>query len=156
MKKSFGHYLGFSLILTTVILSGCAQVKKTFGLERQAPNEFQVMKNPPLTLPPEFHLRPPQPGKKVAPHNATTSSADLLNRSQQASIENSTPLSAGEKALLARSGTSDPAIRQKLAERTAQQEPADEYLFPSLVDSETTGDALDPVSESNRLKLAEK
>lgn len=154
MKKSFGQYFGFSLVISVVGLSGCAQVKKTFGLERQAPNEFQVMKNPPLTLPPEFHLSPPQPGQVTALHNATTSSADLLNR--QAVSENTAPLSAGEKALLSRSGSSDPAIRQKLAEQAAQNKPTEEYLFPSLVDSEHAGEALDPVSESNRFKLASK
>ncbi|KJS38300.1 MAG: hypothetical protein VR70_10355, partial [Rhodospirillaceae bacterium BRH_c57] len=44
-------------------LSGCGGgVKETLGLNRQAPDEFQVVSRPPLAIPPEFKLRPPEPG----------------------------------------------------------------------------------------------
>ena len=155
MKKSLNQYLGYSLIIATLGLSGCAQVKKTFGLERTPPNEFQVTKNPPLTLPPEFHLRPPQLGQETMPHNATTSSADLLQRSD-AYVESTAHLSAGEKALLARSGSADPSIRQDLAQRAAENKPSSDYLFPSLVTTKQKGEVLDPVTESKRLQTEEK
>ncbi|WP_439815852.1 DUF3035 domain-containing protein [Zavarzinia sp. CC-PAN008] len=43
-------------------LSGCNTVKEQFGFGKQAPDEFAVVANQPLTIPPDFTLRPPEPG----------------------------------------------------------------------------------------------
>ncbi|MGI9439577.1 MAG: DUF3035 domain-containing protein [Parvibaculales bacterium] len=40
-------------------LAGCAE---TFGYGKNAPDEFNVVKKPPLILPPDYRLRPPQAG----------------------------------------------------------------------------------------------
>lgn len=42
-------------------LSACtsSSVKDTLGLNRQAPDEFRVVARPPLSVPPQFSLRPP-------------------------------------------------------------------------------------------------
>lgn len=45
------------------------QISETLGMNREAPDEFTVVSRPPLSLPPEFTLRPPQPG--AAPLGAT-------------------------------------------------------------------------------------
>lgn len=55
------------LAVTTVLLlslgvAGCSGVRKQLGLNRSAPDEFRVVSRAPLTVPPEFSLRPPQPG----------------------------------------------------------------------------------------------
>ena len=44
------------------LLGGCAGFKQVVGLEAQAPDEFAVESRAPLTIPPEFDLRPPAPG----------------------------------------------------------------------------------------------
>jgi hypothetical protein len=46
----------------TLALSGCTDFKQAIGLEPTMPNEFAVESNPPLTIPPDFNLRPPEPG----------------------------------------------------------------------------------------------
>lgn len=43
-------------------LGACEGVKEQFGLTKQSPDEFRVVSNAPLTLPPDFSLRPPAPG----------------------------------------------------------------------------------------------
>ena len=46
-------------------LGACGQldgIKKQFGLTKQSPDEFRVVSRAPLTLPPDFTLRPPEPG----------------------------------------------------------------------------------------------
>jgi hypothetical protein len=56
-----------------VLLAGCStSVKQAIGLEAQAPDEFAVESRAPLTVPPEFDLRPPAPG---APRPQDTSPA---------------------------------------------------------------------------------
>src|SRR6266481_3648428 len=43
-------------------LSGCDSFSDALGLNRSAPDEFAVVIEPPLTVPPDFQLRPPTPG----------------------------------------------------------------------------------------------
>ncbi len=46
-------------LLVCVVLSGCKSTSKAdLGLANQAPDEFMVMPRKPLSLPPEFDLRP--------------------------------------------------------------------------------------------------
>ena len=54
----------FSLF-TLVMLSACSgDVKGELGLRRQGPDEFAVEKRPKLEVPPQFKLRPPNPGEQ--------------------------------------------------------------------------------------------
>jgi Protein of unknown function (DUF3035) len=46
----------------TLPIAGCTDFKKTMGLEPTLPDEFAVESRAPLTLPPDFELRPPAPG----------------------------------------------------------------------------------------------
>lgn len=54
-----------SLLFCGALLTACtgSQVRNTFGLNRSAPDEFKVVSRPPLSVPPEFTLRPPNPGE---------------------------------------------------------------------------------------------
>jgi len=57
---------GFSLLAVIacagVVLAGCSEVKRAIGIDRAPPDEFAVESRAPLTIPPDFALRPPQPG----------------------------------------------------------------------------------------------
>jgi hypothetical protein len=54
--------LGVSCVVAGFLLAGCDNFKQTIGLEPTAPDEFAVESRAPLTVPPEFDLRPPAPG----------------------------------------------------------------------------------------------
>ena len=54
-------------------LGGCSSLRSTFGVERGGPDEFTVVRHAPLTLPPDYNLRPPQPGVP-RPQEGTTQS----------------------------------------------------------------------------------
>jgi DUF3035 family protein len=45
-----------------LLIAGCTDFKKAIGLEPTLPDEFAVESRAPLTIPPDFELRPPQPG----------------------------------------------------------------------------------------------
>jgi len=48
------------LALACLLLASCnGDVKETLGLNHKGPDEYEVMARPPLTVPPEFTLRPP-------------------------------------------------------------------------------------------------
>ncbi|PIR39048.1 MAG: hypothetical protein COV35_05055 [Alphaproteobacteria bacterium CG11_big_fil_rev_8_21_14_0_20_39_49] len=53
---------GFILITSLSFITSCSgSVRDTLGMRRAAPNEFRVVSNPPLSVPPEFSIRPPVP-----------------------------------------------------------------------------------------------
>ena len=57
-----------TLILTAAIAlfgaSACSSgVRQALGAEKTTPDEFRVVTIAPLTVPPEYNLRPPQPGE---------------------------------------------------------------------------------------------
>jgi hypothetical protein len=54
--------LTVTFICSGILLSGCSNFRRDIGLERTAPDEFAVESRAPLTIPPDFDLRPPQPG----------------------------------------------------------------------------------------------
>lgn len=52
-----------ALCLAAVLaLSGCTGIRRAIGLDNVGPDEFAVESRAPLTIPPDFDLRPPQPG----------------------------------------------------------------------------------------------
>ena len=44
------------------LLAGCSEARQAMGLGKRAPDEFTVVKRAPLSLPPQYSLRPPEPG----------------------------------------------------------------------------------------------
>jgi len=62
------------------ILCGCSMTKKDFGLEKDAPDEMLVVSRSPLSIPPEFGLRP-------IVFEETTVSTPELSAGEQALLE---------------------------------------------------------------------
>jgi len=62
------------------LASGCegGSVKQTLGIDSGAPDEFKVVSRPPLSVPPQFSLRPPAVGESSANPNATDKQAESL------------------------------------------------------------------------------
>jgi len=52
------HYL-LTIFLTFTLLYGCSKIRKSAGVSRKSPDEFQVIENPPLVIPPNYNLVPP-------------------------------------------------------------------------------------------------
>ena len=57
IKLSIHHLLIVSMILNFFI--GCSRVRESAGVTRKSPDEFQVVNNPPLVIPPNYSLVPP-------------------------------------------------------------------------------------------------
>jgi hypothetical protein len=45
-----------------VFLAGCSDTRRAIGLEKTPPDEFSIVSRAPLSMPPDYALRPPQPG----------------------------------------------------------------------------------------------
>lgn len=82
------------LALTAVSLSGCALI----GGKRAAPDEFQVARNAPLVIPPDYTLTPPVAGTAaLTPQDAQQQAIDAL-------FGGPAPRSQSEMNLLERAG----------------------------------------------------
>jgi hypothetical protein len=46
-------------LLTLTACGGASGIRETLGIDNRAPDEFRVVSRPPLSVPPQFNLRPP-------------------------------------------------------------------------------------------------
>lgn len=98
-----------ALLLGAAGLAGCSSASKAFGLEKVTPDEFRVVTKAPLTLPPDYSLRPPAPGEprpqELQPESAAR---QALEGQREADVR-----SDGEKLFVARAGAdhADPLVR---------------------------------------------
>lgn len=65
-----------SLVLV-LALQGCSSLRQAIGLDQAGPDEFAVESRAPLTIPPDFNLRPPEPG---APRPQEVSAAEKARK----------------------------------------------------------------------------
>src|SRR5262245_26232389 len=63
MKKN-KKFIAITMLVLVAACSSSSNFRESVGLRKRMPDEFKVVSNSPLVLPPEFVLRPPQPGAK--------------------------------------------------------------------------------------------
>ena len=144
-------------------LAGCGSISQSLGLDPIAPDEFAVVTKAPLTLPPDFTLRPPTPGAprplEVDPQQQAR--AALLNPGLGAAGVAPAPgavggdRTVGEAALLANAGAVgvDPAIRALVDLENAQLlDQGNAFLAEVLFWQQPPPDVIDPVAEAERLR----
>src|SRR5947208_7145508 len=83
--------LAVACLALPLLLSGCGEFRRALGMDRVGPDEFAVESRAPLTIPPDFDLRPPQPGAS-RPQEITAA-----ERARKA-IENAGPGEPGKQA----------------------------------------------------------
>ncbi len=97
-------------LLTGVLAaSGCSSVSKGLGLKKNTPNEFNILTKPPLVVPPQYNLRPPQTGELDVEEKFSTVAARKVLLGE---VDPAKP-SPGEAVLISKAGggRADPAIR---------------------------------------------
>lgn len=52
-----------AVLAAASMASGCQSMSRAIGATRSAPDEFRIVTQAPLTLPPDYNLRPPRPGE---------------------------------------------------------------------------------------------
>ena len=98
-----------ALASVALVATGCTSTSRALGLEKSAPNEFNILTKAPLIVPPEYNLRPPAVGASSAENNYTQRSA---REALLGDIDDADP-SRGEIALMAKAGVNraNPEIR---------------------------------------------
>ncbi len=122
-KLRFAARFGAAVVLLAA-LGGCEGVRDQLGLTKQAPDEFSVVTKAPLVLPPDFSLRPPQPGATGPQENSPRAAAReaLIGGGKNGERAAQSGPSKGERALLRMAGAAQtrPDIREVIDRETAQ------------------------------------
>jgi hypothetical protein len=109
MRSAQVIFIGTALLAMTA----CSSVKDELGLTKNAPDEFAVVTKAPLVMPPDYSLRPPQPG---APATRDPSPSEQARAALLGTTATAAP-SQAEQDLLTKAGVdkADPDIRAKVA-----------------------------------------
>ena len=149
-----------ALLCGGLALGACEGVKEQLGLNKQSPDEFRVVSRAPLTIPPEFSLRPPRPGAPRPQEGTPTQQAKtaVFRVDQPQGVQvSSAGRSSGEAALLNAAGADDaePNIREIVERETLELNDESETFIDTLVfwrDQAPPGDVVDAQAEADRLR----
>jgi len=152
--------------LSLLVLAGCAlvlaacardEMQRNFGLVREAPDEFVVTTQPPLSVPPDFALRPPAPGAPRPQQQTPTAAAESALVPQAALTQPSSggADSPGQDALIAAAGPPAPPNIRREVDAEAAKEATDTTLTDRLMfwkSPPPPGVVVDPQKEAARLR----
>ena len=145
-------------IMSVSLLSGCgdSSLSRTFGLVRDIPDEFTVVTRAPLSMPPDFTLRPPAPGSPRPQEQTERAQAEsalvpesVLGGATRVGI---TP---GQAALVRTAGGGSPAdIRQRIDQEARARASNDGFVDRLLYwrNQDPNRAVVDPAEEAKRLR----
>lgn len=162
---------GLAVMASTVAfgLSGCDKTRETLGLKRVQADEFEVADRQPLSVPPDYALRPPvanAPAKgEVVPAEKAKEAligldGDEKKEAAKKAARNAKHLpksaSAAEKELLTKADAvaPDASVRDDLKKETpapdAEAAPGEDLVFWKDKKSKKTGEVIDPKEENRK------
>jgi Protein of unknown function (DUF3035) len=152
------------LMALPLVLSGCSGFRTALGLDKDVPNEFDVVNNAPLAIPPDINLRPPRPGAAPTQRVSSTTQARVaIFRAGGGAGPLPTgdnQLTPGERDLLVQAGAQNTPgdIRQMVDQEAASEHPFGNGFVDRLIfwrsakkQAEEKG-VLNPVKEEARLR----
>src|SRR4051812_20129241 len=151
-------------LVAVATLSACSDTRKALGLDKATPDEFNVVARAPLSLPPDYRLRPPQPGA-TRPQEGTVQQQAKQSIFRAGETGEKKPTvnlvqgsrSEAEMALLRQvgAGTEDPSIRQTLNAEATRQLDSDKSFVDALLfwrAPQQPGTVIDAQKENQRLR----
>ncbi len=143
MKQILSLFLLLSLFLVS-----CSQIRNSAGVNRKNIDEFKVVENPPLVIPPNFNLLPPEQlsEKKISNVDGELAKEILFGLDDDSSYEN-IQLSTMENILNQTNANEiDDSIRKEINEQFASEKKTDSKIWDNEIE------ILDSIAESERLR----
>lgn len=162
MKRTSSFILS---ILAVLALAACGDVREDLGLGRSAPDEFAVVDRPPLSVPPDFTLRPPKPGEpRPQEVDMTQRANDILygtNAKPAGAPGTAVAGSGAEQELLVATGAdkADPQIRGLVDHEAAARVVGSDHLVDDLLwwrKNQSPAATVDAKAEAARIKEAKE
>lgn len=156
MKKTTALVL---TLMAATALAGCDGARKALVQSKAAPDEFEVYTRAPLTMPPDYGLRPPADGKTGEAGMVSTrdDARRVLLGSPTAPVQPIEAATPGTSVLLAMAGAerAEPGIRQIVDRETSSYAAEDVRFMEKLLygdDANTKGTVVDPANEAKRIQ----
>ena len=144
-KEGRNVLLAVTCLVSAFAISGCSDFRRAVGIERSAPDEFAVESRAPLTIPPDFDLRPPQPGA------ARPQESPPAERARKA-IDNAGPGEPGKQATSAFQ-LPEGGLRARTSQADPNQQVGDQSLASKLLGAnDTAGGPTEVKRETSTLK----
>ena len=135
-------------LFSSVFLVSCSQIRDSAGVNRKSIDEFKVVENPPLVIPPDFNLLPPdQLSEKDIGNVEGELAKEILFGLNQENVNKNVELST-MGSILNQTDASEIniSIRQEINEQFASEKQNDSKTW----DDET--EILNSIAESERLR----
>ena len=164
---SLNRMAAAAVIFAGLGLAGCGSATKALGLGQTSPDEFRTVARAPLVVPPDYSLRPPNPGEPRPQELQPESAARVALLGERQGLARSD----GEKLLVAKAGAdkADPLVRYVVDDEFGDiahkdKSFADKVMFwrkdsptgasenPKIAEAETTAAPIDPASEARQIK----
>lgn len=167
MKFRSSFLLVAALGAAALPLAGCDSFNRAIGKTRVIPDEFQVVSNAPLAIPPDYALRPPRVGNGPEQANPTDVARETVFRAGDsngtaAPATPDTTMSPGEQDLLKQAGANNaaPDIRQTVDADPTEGVPferslVDKLLFWSGPTTPPSNATINPGEEASRIRVAQ-
>ncbi|MEE2760034.1 MAG: DUF3035 domain-containing protein [Pseudomonadota bacterium] len=153
------------LLAATALVAGCEQTKRALGQTKNAPDEFAVYQRAPLSLPPNYSLRPPTPGQNrpqtVNPRDRASAALGQTPMTRPQTAPNGkqdlSSLSSGEISLLRLIGALDASnnIRNQVNQENTILADGDKGLTDTILfwqKKQEFGIAVDAAQEKKRIQ----
>ena len=142
-------YFFLIFIISSLFLSSCSKVRESAGVTRKSLDEFKVVENPPLVIPPDFNLLPPDQLEKKNIDNVETELAREILFGLDENLENNEykKISTMNQILVTTGANSiDSSIRNEIDEQFANEMNIDKIEWESEIE------VLDAIKESERIR----
>jgi len=144
-------YLFIILLILQFFVSSCTKLRDSAGVNRKNLDEFQVIENPPLVIPPDFNLLPPEQLKKKNIENVEKELAEEilfgLDEAANNTPEELSPMNQILKNMDVSSADAD--IRNEIDEVFANETKTDSLLLDKW---KSDDEILNAVEESERVR----
>ena len=136
------------VLLSSLFIVSCSKVRESAGVNRKSMDEFAVIENPPLIIPPDFNLLPPdQLEEKNLENEESELAKEILFGLEDDTETNNLELSTMENILNQSMAEGiDNSIREEIDEQFASEKKSTSKSWDNEME------ILDSIAESERLR----
>lgn len=113
------------LIASLIFITSCSGLKNTLGINKVSPNEYAVLRQPPLSMPPSDYMLPPAEQSQITPNGLRAETGEEILYGKTSELNSgSSSLSQSDRKFLANTDhvKKNKDIKEVLTQDNAQKE----------------------------------